>query len=971
MQNKGVIRLFAIILGLICLYYLSFTFSAKNAEKKAAIHANGDILKEKAYLDSIKINYITNDFTYKDVKDRAMNLGLDLKGGINATLEISVREILKGLSNDSKNKEFNKALDKASEMQKNTSTPYLDLFVNAFKEISAGKIKLGHPSIFGKLGSEITRETSDQDATKILKRQVDASILTAFKVLRNRIDQFGVTQPNIQRIGSTGRILIELPGAKDIDRVKDIITRKAELQFWEVFTSQELGDFFNVANQKLATIIKPIEETIKEIDTTKTDVEKLLEGDTKDSLTVNNPLGSIFTPYPNSPYAILGVATIANKEKINEYLNRKEVRTLLPSTLKNAKFLWDNPRKNSDTIRLYAIKGNRKNEAPIHGDVIKSARQDFESFGSNPLISMTMKSGASKKWAKMTEKNLNRPVAVVLDDIVYSAPTVQGVIKGGSTQITGNFTIEEAQDVANALQSGKLPASAHIIQSEIVGPSLGQKAIDSGYKSFIIGIILILLWMLFYYGKAGIFTNITLIINMLFVFGVLAAFGAVLTLPGIAGIVLTIGMAVDANVLIYERIKEELNGGKTLKEAINTGYKGSLSSILDANITTLLTGIVLFAFGSGPVKGFATTLIIGILTSLFSAIYISRLLIEWFVNNGRTMTFNTNITKNWFKNINIDFLKKRKIAGIVSGILLILGLVSLTTQGLNYGVDFSGGRTYTIKFDKDVDPTEVATSLKGAFGTTPEVKTYGGKNQLKITTKYEVENTSKKIDSVIQSLLLTNLKSFLPKNMTYDEFKISATKNDIGLMRTEMVGPTIADDIKQAAVWAVFGSLLIVFLYILLRFRKWQFSLGAVIAVFHDVLIVLGIFSLLQKFLPFEEINQAFIAAILTVVGYSLNDTVVIFDRIREFANNHENWNYKDVVNKALSSTLGRTINTSLTTLVTLLAIFIFGGDSIKGFMFAMIIGVIVGTYSSLFIATPIMYDFIMKGKNKKLKEVE
>ncbi len=971
MQNKGVIKLFAIIFGLICVYYLSFTFVAKNAEKKAKIHADGDKIKEKAYLDSLNINYLITDYTFKEVKDRAMNLGLDLKGGINATLEISVKDILIGLSGNSKNVVFNQALKKATEMQQTTSDPYLDLFTTAFKEISGGKTKLGHPSIFGKLGSEITRETNDKDAAKILKKQVDASIATAFKVLRNRIDGFGVTQPNIQRIGNTGRILIELPGAKDIDRVKDIITRTADLEFWEMSTSSDLGNFFGVANQKLAEIIKPVKEEVKDTENLD-DIEKLLSGQSDaDSLKVSNPLFSIFTPYPANNYAVLGISTMANKEKITAYLNKSEVKALLPSTLKYTKFLWDNPKKGNDTIRLYAIKGNRKNVAPIHGDVIKSARQDFETLSSKPMISMTMKSGASKLWAKMTERNLKRPVAVVLDDIVYSAPTVQSVIKGGSTQITGNFSVEEAQDVADALQSGKLPASAHIIQSEIVGPSLGQEAIDSGYRSFMIAFLLILFWMLFYYGKAGIFTNVALILNMLFVFGVLAAFGAVLTLPGIAGIVLTIGMAVDANVLIYERIKEEIAGGKSLKEAINAGYKGSLSSILDANITTLLTGVVLFIFGSGPVKGFATTLIIGILTSLFSAIYISRLFIEWFINSGKTMTFNTSITKNWFKNINIDFLKKRKIAGIISGVFLLLGLGSLVTQGLNYGVDFEGGRTFTIKFDKEVNATEVATALKGAFDAIPEVKTIGGKNQLKITTNYEVNNTSVEIDSIIQTKMLKSLRPFLPKDITYEDFKIGGNDNGASIVRAEMVGPTIADDIKKDAIWAVFGSLLIVFLYILMRFRKWQFSLGAVIAVFHDVLIVLGVFSLLHKFLPFEEINQAFIAAILTVVGYSLNDTVVIFDRIREFANDHEDWKYRDVVNKALSSTLGRTINTSLTTLVTLIAIFTFGGDSIKGFMFAMIIGVVVGTYSSLFIATPIMYDFIMKGKNKKLKEVE
>ena len=973
MQNKGVIRLLAIVFGLICVYYLSFTYVANRVEKKAKAYAQGDEAKEKKYLDSIEVNYITNKFTYNDVKSRAMNLGLDLKGGINATLEVSVKDILLGLSGNSKNPVFRKALDKASEMQKNSNEPYLELFLRAFKEISNGKVKLGDPDIFGKLGSEITFKTSDEEAAKILRKQVDSSIATAFKVIRNRIDRFGVTQPNIQRIGKTGRILIELPGAKDIDRVKKLLTGTAKLQFWEAYEVSDMQGFLNKANQKLASLVK-VEDTAVKKDTTSSDdaVDKVLSGE-KDSLNLKqqNPLASIMqiTQYPQTP--VLGVTTVQDTAKINKYLHMKEVRALLPSSLKYAKFLWDIPKKNNDTIRLFAIKGNRKGVAPIEGDVISNARQEFSQFSNQPRITMSMKSHAAKLWAKMTEKNTGKYVAVVLDNYVYTAPRVNGKIAGGNTEITGNFTIEEAKDVANALQSGKLPASAHIIQSEIVGPSLGQEAIDSGMKSFIFAILLVLAYMIFYYGKAGTFADIALVVNMLFIFGVLSAFGAVLTLPGIAGIVLTIGMSVDANVLIYERIKEELAAGKTLKEAVKAGYSGSLSSILDANITTLLTGVILFAFGSGPVKGFATTLIIGIITSLFSAIYVTRLLMDWYINRGGELTFNTSITKNWFKNIDIDFLGKRKIAYIISGSLVVIGFVSLMTQGLNYGVDFAGGRTYTVKFEKPIEPTKVAKALKGAFESLPEVKTYGAPNQLKITTNYEVNNTTEEIDDVIQHKMYNALKPFLPASLTYNDFKISSKVHEAGIIHSELVGPTIADDIKKDAVWAVFGSLLMVFIYILIRFRKWQYSLGAVVAVFHDVLIVLGTFSLLYKFLPFEEINQAFIAAILTVVGYSLNDTVVIFDRIREYTGLHPEWNFKEVVNKALSSTLGRTINTSLTTLFTLLVIFIFGGASIKGFMFAMIIGVIVGTYSSLFIASPIMYDTIMKGKNKKLKDVE
>ncbi|WP_299528152.1 protein translocase subunit SecF, partial [uncultured Lutibacter sp.] len=544
-------------------------------------------------------------------------------------------------------------------------------------------------------------------------------------------------------------------------------------------------------------------------------------------------------------------------------------------------------------------------------------------------------------------------------------------ITTGRTSISGgSMTVEEAQDIANVLKAGKLPAAAHIIQSEVVGPSLGQKAIDSSMSSFALALLLVLLWMIFYYGKAGAFADVALAVNLLFIFGILTAFGAVLTLPGIAGIILTIGMSVDANVIIFERIKEELNKGKGLKASISHGFsfKGALSAIIDANITTMLTGVILYIFGTGPVKGFAYTLMVGIVTSLFTAIFITRLLIDWYAAKGKLFTFNTGITKNWFKNEGIEFLKRRKIAYVISASVIILGLASLFTNGLNYGVDFVGGRSYVVKFDKTTSATEVAESLKDVFGSAPEVKTYGEASQLKVTTKYKIEEEGNHIDDEVQQLLFSGLKQYLPENLTLDEFKPGYEgENKVGVMSSIKVEPTIADDIKTAAGWAILGSLLIVFLYILLRFKKWQYSLGAVAAVFHDVLIVLALFSIFHKILPFDmEIGQSFIAAILTVVGYSLNDTVVIFDRIREFAGIHTSWKFSNVVDKALSSTLGRTINTSLTTLVVLSAIFLFGGDSIKGFMFALIIGVIVGTYSSLFIASPLMYDTIHKLDKKK-----
>jgi SecD/SecF fusion protein len=988
MQNKGLVRLFAIILSVVCLYQLSFTWFAKNVEKEAAIYAettatssdSEDIGRlEKKYLDSVANTPVVNlgftEFTYDEVKEKEINLGLDLKGGINAILEVSVRDILVGLSNQSKNTVFNQALDDATQAQKNSDKDYLTLFFEAFEAASQGSVKLGDPSIFGNksLKDKINFKMTDEEVKPILQDEVKGSINTAFEVLRSRIDRFGVTQPNIQRVGESGRILIELPGAKDIDRVRKLLQSTAELQFWEVYTNQEMAQFFLSANTTLAQILKPEEEVEKDsATTTEEEIDDLL-GEVKDSVDfeTQNPLfAKLFVRFPQTQgdiSSMLASASVNDTAAINSYLAMKEVRALLPADMKYTKFAWD-VKANNDFLTLYALKSNRDDVAPIQGDVISDAQQVFDQLGANPEVSMTMNSKGTKQWAKMTTANVGKFVAVVLDDYVYSAPRVNDAITTGRTSISGQFTIDEAQDLANALKSGKLPAAARIIQSDVVGPSLGQEAIDSGTYSFIIALIIVLLWMIFYYGKAGIFSDIALALNILFIFGVLASFGAVLTLPGIAGIVLTIGMSVDANVLIYERIKEELNKGKGMKESINDGFSGALSSILDANVTTLLTGIILYVFGTGPVKGFATTLMIGIVTSLFSAIFITRLLIEWYVRGNKTLTFNTNITKNWFKNVDVDFLRKRKMAYIISGTILIVGIGSLLTNGLNYGVDFKGGRTYTVRFAENVSAPQVANSLKDAFGSSPEVKTFGSANQLKITTKFKIDDNSVGVDEEIQNLLYTGVQGFLPEGISYDQFKGADNEMNVGIMQSIKVGPTIADDIKQAAFWAILGSLIVVFLYILLRFRKWQFSLGAVAAVFHDVLIVLSIFSLFYKILPFDmEIGQSFIAAILTVVGYSLNDTVVIFDRIREFHMKHPNWVYSRTVNTALSSTLGRTVNTSLTTLIVLLAIFIFGGDSIKGFMFALIIGVIVGTYSSLFIASPIMYDTTEKlGKKSK-----
>ena len=987
MQNKGLIYTFAILFGLVSLYSISFTFSTNKVEKKAFEYANSivkdgdgrDLARiERQYLDSVAndTSLYFNLFTYNDIKEKAINLGLDLKGGINAILQVSVKDILIGLSNDSKNTIFNQALDAASEAQKKETKPYISIFFDQFAKISKGKAKLGDPDIFGNksLQDKINFNMSDADVMPIIEEEVSNSISTAFRVLRTRIDKFGVTQPNIQRIGKSGRILIELPGAKDIHRVKNLLQSTAELQFWEVYSNQDVSQFLLAANAKVEELLK--NETSEETDTTAVSEKSISEllGGEEDPTTAEekNNLFSFLRPNITQQYttSIVGYASLKDTARINQYLRMKEVRALLPAAQKYVKFLWDaKPNKNSEIINLYALKSNRNDQAPIEGDVIDDAIQTFDQLGINPEVSMTMNSYGSKLWSKMTTANVGQFVAVVLDNYVYTAPRVNDAITTGRTSISGQFDINEAKDLANVLKAGKLPAKAHIVQSEIVGPSLGKESIDKSIYSFALALILVLVWMIFYYGKAGVFADIALMVNVLFIFGILTAFGFVLTLPGIAGIILTIGMSVDANVIIFERIKEELAKGKKLKQAIRDGFsfKGALSAIIDANITTILTGIILYMFGTGPVQGFALTLIIGILTSLFTAIFITRMLVDWYANKGGKFTFNTPITKGWFQNINIKFLQKRKIAYIISGTIILIGIGSLLTNSLNYGVDFKGGRNYVVKFDQAPNSGEVANSLKEVFGSLPEVKTYGSNKQLKITTKFRIDEEGQSIDDEVQQLLFNGLQSYLPDGSTMEDFKGGFDNQKFGIMSSIKVEPTIADDIKQAAAWAVFGSLLVVFLYILLRFKKWQYSLGAVLAVFHDVLIVLAIFSLFWKVLPFDmEIGQSFIAAILTVVGYSLNDTVVIFDRIREFSYLHKSWSFKKIVNNGLSSTLGRTINTSMTTLVVMLAIFLFGGDSIKGFMFALIVGVIVGTYSSLFVASPIMYDTTIKALDKK-----
>ena len=1042
MQNKGLVKLFALLFGLVSIYQLSFTFVANRQEKKAEEFAALKVptsvedyshKREKIvshYLDSIANETVYHlgiaSYTFKEVKERELKQGLDLKGGINVTLQISVHDILRGLADNSKNADFEKALAQADKRLRETDQSYIDLFFEAFEATGA---KLASADIFGNktLSSQITPQMSNSQVQPIIRRKVDESISSAFEVLRKRIDKFGVTNPDIKKLGNSGRISVELPGAKDISRVKNLLQSTAQLEFWETFKASDFTMFFgqlNAALQAKEAPAKVEETTTAQTTTTVTDtlasaatdslarnqVDELLSKTTeekKDTLAPaqKNPLYDLFqlTQGENSPS--IGYFLAADTTKLLSYLRGDEAKRLMPAELKNAKFVFGKPHKldnlqqlyrlfmpyeyeqahaaeaktfkdrlqgllrKSDLVELYALRGNRTNEPPLNGGVVTDAVQTYDNHN-QPCVSMNMNSEGAKIWENLTGKVFTEKgnIAIVLDNIVYSAPSVtSGPIAGGSTQITGNFTVLEAQDLANVLRAGKLPASADIVQSVVVGPSLGQEAITSGFISFAIAGLIIFFWMLFYYGRAGVFADIALLFNILLMFGILVSINSVLTLPGIAGIVLTIGMSIDANVIIFERIREELRNGKALTQAIHDGFSHAITSVLDANITTFLTGAVLFIFGSGPIKGFATTLMIGIITTIFTAVFITRLLIDRYVAKGKDLSFSTSITKNLLANVNVDFLSKRKVWYAISGILILISLGSMFTRGFDQGIDFVGGRSYQVRFKNPVETQKVASLLKKSLGSV-EVKTFGAANQVRISTKYKYNDESTQTDNEIQEILYKDLQPVMGEQISYEEFM---SGEGLGVMKSDKTGPSIAEDIKSSAVWAIIGSLIIIFGYILARFRKWQFSMGAVAALTHDVIITLGAFSLLYSVMPFSlEIDQQFIAAILTVIGYSLNDTVIIFDRIREEIGK-SGWSAQ-TLNHAISTTLSRTLNTSLTTLLTLLAIFIFGGETLRGFMFAMIIGVVVGTYSSIFVATPLVYDSSKRERREEAqKEVE
>jgi SecD/SecF fusion protein len=968
MQNRGLIKFFAIIFALVCLYQLSFTFVANSIVSDAKAFAKGDTAKELRYLDSIGKEEVYLGHTYKEVTNNQINKGLDLEGGLNVILQISVKDVLKGLANDSKNPTFNKALADAKANQKGNQD-YIDAF---FEAANAANVKLAAADVFGNrnLDDVIKFDMTNKQVEPIIKQKVQESVESAFKVLRERIDKFGVTQPNIQLLGNSGRILVELPGAKDVDRIKKLLQSTAQLEFWETYKIEEVGQYL----MSIEEVLKKTEVAVKAAPVKTSGIDSLLTDKADSTAALNSPfLGKMVAPaMQGSPF----IGTFATKDTaaINAYLKRDDIKALLPANLTNVRFAWGKTNaKTPDLTELYALKGTRDNVAPLSGGVIVDARDTFDQLG-KPAVSMQMNGNGARKWEQITGavSQQGNAIAIVLDNIVYSAPGVsKGAITGGQSEISGNFTIEETKDLANILRAGKLPAAAEIVQSEVVGPSLGQEAIDNGMLSFIIGFGLVLLWMVVYYGKTGFYANLALLVNILFIFGTLASFGAVLTLPGIAGIVLTIGMAVDANVIIFERAKEELDNGKSVQEATDYAFtwKGAMSSIIDANVTTAITAVILLVFGTGPIQGFATTLLIGIFTSVITAVFVTRMFLDWSLSRNEKLSYSTSLTKTWFKDLNIDFLGKKKIAYILSGILVVLSIFSLATKGLNQGVDFVGGRTYQVRFDKAVSAPDVTADLVAIFGSA-EAKVYGGNNQLKITTKYKVDEEGEGVDKEVNQKLYEGLKKYLPSDLTYEKFANLYEGKKIGVLSSAKVTGTISKDIKTNSLWAVLGSLFVVFVYLMISFRKWQFGFSAVIAVAHDTIIVLGIFSFFYTILPFNmEIDQAFIAAILTVIGYSLNDTVIVFDRVREYLDYNSSPDFKGLVNKALNTTLSRTINTSATTLVVLVAIFIFGGETIRGFVFAILVGILVGTYSSLFIATPVMQDTIGEKEGRKMAE--
>lgn len=1002
MQSKGWIRLVAILLAIASIWQLSFTAVTSIQEKKAEKFAEkaaeaarasaafalvpendqayylDSIRKEqnKVFIDSISSKKVFLWNTYKECKTKEINLGLDLKGGMNVMLQVQLQDLVQAISGNSTNPEFQKALALAKDRSVNSREDYITLFAAAWKEVSNGQ---SLAQIFGtyEMKDRITPTSSDSEVISVIREEAESAVANSFNVLRSRIDRFGVTQPSIQKLGNSGRILVELPGVKEPERVRKLLQGTASLEFWETYTSQEISGYLAEANAKLAEILSDevdSAEVVQPVAATESanDADSLLTSEIAQNQNTSaefaaykkaNPLFAVLNPSGTNS-ACIGFASAIDTAVVNRYLSMPQIAEIFPAEFKPMWTVKPSEYVQGDNVfELVAIKAtSRDGKAKLDGGVITDARVVYD-HGSNgePSVSMSMNAEGANVWARMTSDNVGKQIAIVLDNMVYSYPNVQNAITGGSSSITGHFTPDEATDLVNVLKSGKLPAPATIIQEQVVGPSLGAKSINAGMISFVIAFLLVLAYMIFFYQGAGLAADFALLCNVLLLFGVLVSFGAVLTLPGIAGLVLTMGMAVDANVIIYERIKEELAAGKGLSKAVADGYKNAYSAIIDGQVTTLLTGVVLFIFGSGPVQGFATTLIIGIITSVLTSIFITRLIFDDRIEKGKGISFENNLTRNFLKNTRVDFIALRKWSYIISGALIVISIVSIFTKGFTYGVDFTGGRTYVVRFDQPVTAEQVRSAALVEFDGAVEVKQFGGESQMKITTQYKNDQESTDVDAEVEAKLYNALKPFFAeKDITLDEFK-STVENPNGIISSDKVGPTIANDMKRDAIIAVILSLLVIFAYIAVRFKGWTWGLGGVVSLAHTAIIVIGFFSLFSGILPFNlDVDQTFIAAILTIIGYAINDNVVIFDRIREFRVLHPNIDIKVNTNQAINATLTRTINTSVSTLVTMLAIAIFGGESIRGLAVALILGICIGTYASIFIGTPVMYDATM-----------
>ncbi|MDA3882456.1 MAG: protein translocase subunit SecDF [Bacteroidales bacterium] len=996
MQNKGFIRVFTVLLILASLYSLSFTFFVEHAKNNAEEYAQGDFDKHREFMDSVEAdegfyNFLgLRKFTYKECQARELNLGLDLKGGMNVMMEVSIRDMIINLSDrNEQDTMLMKTLDRADELERDGAGDFVASFGQAFEELYPGQnlrlLFLANEDIKDKINFRST----NKEVLAVLTKEAEAAYDNTFNIIRTRIDRFGVAQPNIQKVGER-RILVELPGVNNPERVRDLLESSADLEFWETYNAGEVIQVLFDINTLLAETNKINEEQVAETpsegdndvtapadsvsqtDTSELSLKDQILQDTlaqteatddksREEMKRENPLFFHLTPNISRDGRpgigpVVGYATDKDIVYIDSILALPEVQNLLKEQNPELKLAWSRKAEENGFYTLVALKDLGANRKPaLDGDVVVDARPEFSQTSSYASVQMTMNNEGAREWRRVTKDNIDRSVAIVLDGYVYSFPTVQNEISDGISSITGNFTIAEATDMANILKSGKLAAKANIISAEFVGPTLGQESARSGILSFVLSFILVLVFMFFYYRKAGLIANIALLLNIFLVFGVLASLGAALTLPGIAGLVLTIGMSVDANVIIFERIREELAQGKGVKLAISDGYKNAYSAIIDANVTTIIIGIILFSFGSGPIQGFATTLIIGILTSLFCVIFITRLSFELFLEKHLPISFDTKVSRNAFTKFNFDFIAKRKTFYMISAAIILLGIGSMVTRQWSLGVDFKGGRSYIVRVDGERNTTQIAEDLTSVFESAPEVKTYGNLD-VKITTDYMINEKGAHVDSIVETKLFEGLQPVLDEDTDFNTF---ITQN---IRQSDMVGPTIASDIIYGAVISITLALLFIFLYIFVRFRNWQYGLGAVAALFHDVLIVLGIFSLLWGRVPFSlEIDQAFIAAILTVIGYSINDTVIVFDRVREITTNYPKRKTIDLFNQGLNGTISRTAITSLTTLLVLIAILIFGGESIRGFVFAMTIGIVVGTYSSLCVASPISFEFLKK----------